>query len=94
MAEHSFSPSRLPGFSTIAVFVFVILYAPILMLVFYSFNAGKSLALWEGFSMQWYGSAWNNEHVRDATIRSLIIASFASVIATTAAGVPRSGGPV
>ena len=85
MADRAFSASRLPGFTTIAVAVFVMLYLPIGLLVLYSFNAGPSPAIWEGFSLQWYPKAWSNELVKDATIRSLIIASFAAVISTTVA---------
>jgi spermidine/putrescine transport system permease protein len=85
MAEQRFSVSRLPGFSTIAVGVFIILYLPILMLVIYSFNSGTSIAVWEGFSLQWYPKAWNNEQVRDVTMRSLTIASAAALISTTVA---------
>ncbi|MCB2135143.1 MAG: spermidine/putrescine ABC transporter permease PotC, partial [Rhodobacteraceae bacterium] len=85
MADRGFSVSRLPGFSTIAVMVFVALYLPIAMLVVFSFNSGTSVAIWEGVSLQWYASAWQNEHVKDATLRSLIIASVASVVATTVA---------
>jgi spermidine/putrescine transport system permease protein len=85
MVDRGFSVSRLPGFSTVAVLVFTALYLPIAMLVVFSFNSGTSVAIWEGFSLQWYASAWQNEHVKEATLRSLIIASAASVIATTVA---------
>lgn len=85
MASRSFSASRLPGFATVAVLVFCALYMPILMLVIYSFNAGDSIAIWEGFSLKWYPVAWNNDEVRDVTLRSLTIASVASVVATSVA---------
>ncbi|RYH02626.1 ABC transporter permease [Salipiger sp. IMCC34102] len=85
MADRSFSISRLPGFGTIAVAVFVMLYAPIAMLVIFSFNAGDSVAIWEGFSLRWYPEAWANEAVKDATWRSLQIATCASILATTVA---------
>jgi spermidine/putrescine transport system permease protein len=85
MADRTFSIARLPGFSTIAVAVFVMLYLPIVLLVMFSFNAGSSPAIWEGFSLQWYPRAWSNELVKDATLRSLIIASVAAVISTTVA---------
>lgn len=85
MADGTFSIARLPGFSTIAVAVFVMLYLPIGLLVLFSFNAGSSPAIWEGFSLQWYPRAWSNELVKDATLRSLIIASVAAVISTTVA---------
>jgi len=82
MAEPAFSVSKLPGFTATAVLVFVCLYLPILMLVVYSFNAGKSVASFEGLSLQWYAKAWQNEQVKDATLRSLTIAAVAAVIST------------
>jgi spermidine/putrescine transport system permease protein len=75
----------MPGFSTIAIGVFVLLYLPIVMLVAYSFNGGESIAIWEGFSFRWYPEAWNNERVRDVTIRSLTVATAASLVATSVA---------
>ena len=85
MAEPSFSASRLPGFATIATIVFVMLYAPIATLVIYSFNAGKTVSAWEGFSFRWYQQAWSNDIVQDAALRSLTIATCAMLIATTVA---------
>ncbi len=80
-----FSIRSLPGFTAIAIVCFVLLYAPLLPLVVYSFNAGTSLAFWEGFSLRWYVAAWENDSVQDATILSLIIAVTAAVTATTLA---------
>jgi spermidine/putrescine transport system permease protein len=85
MAERGFQVARLPGFATTAIIVFVALYLPIFTLVAYSFNASTSLAIWGGFSLDWYAKAWDNTQVKDATLRSLIIASFAAVISTTVA---------
>lgn len=76
---------RLPGFTTIAIVCFFMLYAPIIALVAYSFNAGVNLAIWEGFSLRWYISAWDNEQVQDATVRSVVVAVFASSAATVLA---------
>lgn len=81
----SFSVTRLPGFATIAVVVFLVLYAPIATLVAYSFNASESVSQWGGFSLHWYGIAWDNQQVKDAALTSLIVASFAAVIATLVA---------
>jgi spermidine/putrescine transport system permease protein len=83
--DRAFDVRRQPGFSVVALACFMLLYLPIILLVIYSFNAGRSIAIWEGFSWQWYVSAWQNEKVQDATIRSLLIAGCASVVATTAA---------
>ena len=86
MAERKgFNIRRQTGFATIAVACFVLLYLPILLLVAYSFNSGSSIAIWEGFSWRWYQSAWENELVQEATVRSLIIAVWASLISTTVA---------
>ncbi len=85
MAEHKFSVTNLPGFATIAVIVFLVLYIPIFTLVFYSFNASDSPSIWGGFSMKWYGIAIQNDQVKLATINSMIIAVSAAVISTTVA---------
>ncbi|XDZ67081.1 ABC transporter permease [Alphaproteobacteria bacterium LSUCC0684] len=70
------------GFKQIALICFFALYAPILLLVFYSFNAGSNLMLWEGFSLRWYIEASENQLVQEAAMRSVIIAICASVIST------------
>ena len=85
MAERAFSASRLPGFATMAIFVFLALYLPLITLVVYSFNAGNSVAVWQGVSLDWYHKAWNNEAVKEATVRSLIIAVLAALVSTAVA---------
>jgi spermidine/putrescine transport system permease protein len=84
MAER-FAVNRLPGFTTIAILAFLALYIPIVTLVFYSFNAGKTVMDWNGFSLQWYAVAWNNTAVQEAAWRSVVIAFWATLIATTVA---------
>lgn len=91
MASKRFAISRLPGFNGVAIGVFVALYLPILMLVIYSFNAGKSISVWEGFSLHWYSVAWDNDDVKDATIRSLLLALSAAVISTFLAALAALG---
>jgi spermidine/putrescine transport system permease protein len=80
-----FSVRRQTGFASIAILCFVMLYAPIATLVVYSFNAGASMAIWEGFSWRWYASAWHNDQVIEASVRSLTIAAVASLISTVVA---------
>jgi spermidine/putrescine transport system permease protein len=80
-----FSIRRQPGFATIAMICFFLLYLPIATLVVFAFNAGSSLAVWEGFSFQWFESAWNNAQVQEAALRSLVIAVSAASLATVAA---------
>lgn len=89
-ASHSywrrpFDLKSMPGFSVIAIICFFLLYAPLVPLVFYSFNAGSSIAVWEGFSWRWYEAAWANTRVQEATILSVVVALSASAIATVVA---------
>lgn len=81
----AFNVKQQRGFTAMAIACFLLLYLPIILLVIYSFNAGASIAIWEGFSLKWYASAWANTQIQEATIRSLIIATCASFIATIAA---------
>jgi spermidine/putrescine transport system permease protein len=85
MADRSFEVSRLPGFATIAITAFVLLYLPILTLVVFSFNASNTIAVWGGFSLRWYGDAWANDDVQAATLRSLVIGVSAAALSTTLA---------
>lgn len=85
MSDRAFQVSRLPGFATIAIGVFLALYIPIFTLAAYSFNTNISMSSWGGFSLDWYAKAWNNDQVKDATLRSLIIALWAAVISTAVA---------
>lgn len=81
----TFDVRRQPGFTAVAMACFVLLYLPIILLVVYSFNAGRSVAIWEGFSWRWYVSAWQNEQVQSATVRSLILATAAAFFSTACA---------
>ncbi|MGF0539114.1 ABC transporter permease [Agrobacterium sp. ES01] len=85
MRRKNFDIRTQPGFAFIAIFTFFALYLPIIALVVYSFNGAESLSEWNGFSMRWFVSAWNNSAVQDAAIRSLIVAVWAAALATAAA---------
>lgn len=80
-----FDVRRQTGFATVALLCFFLLYLPIATLVVFAFNSGVSMAVWEGFSFRWFVSAWHNQQVIEASIRSLQIATVASVVATAAA---------
>ena len=45
------------------VFIFVLLYAPILTLMVLSFNQSKSRARWGGFTTRWYTELFQNEEI-------------------------------
>jgi putrescine transport system permease protein len=54
---------------------YVFLYAPILILVVYSFNESKLVTVWGGFSTKWYGALAGNDKLLDAAWLSLRIAA-------------------
>lgn len=85
MADRRFSVTDLPGFATIAMVVFAALYAPILLMTLYSFNAGEGVAVWQGFSLDWYRLAFANDAVKEATWNSLQVATLAAVFSTALA---------
>ncbi len=68
--------------------VYAFLYAPIIILVIYSFNSSR-YSVWEGFSLQWYKSLFHNQLILRALRNSLIVAVastiFSAIIGTLAA---------
>lgn len=69
------------------------LFLPILVVVVFSFNAGRHVAELTGFSFQWYVTAWTDPFVVRAFRTSITVAATAAVISTvlgtsTAIGIP------
>ena len=62
--------------------VFLFLYAPIAVLILFSFNSGKSTAVFEGFSLHWYEELFRDAATLTAFKNSLIIAVVSSIIST------------
>lgn len=62
--------------------VFAFLFLPIVMVVIYSFNAGRHVTELTGFSTQWYASAWSDRFLMTALRNSLSIAAITAVLAT------------
>jgi spermidine/putrescine transport system permease protein len=83
--KKTFTIGRFPGFGATAWIFLLYLYIPIVILVIFSFNSGRSATVWQGFSLEWYAKAFANSDVRRAAMNSLIVASTATAIATAAA---------
>ena len=62
--------------------VFVLLYAPILVLVVFSFNEGGSLSAYTGFSFRWYGELFRDQVALQSLKNSLFLATTSSLLAT------------
>lgn len=64
--------------------VFIFLYAPIFLLIIFSFNAGSSNTVWKGFSLAWYGKLFGNRLIMQSVYTTLLVSLLATVIATFA----------
>ena len=64
-----------------SVLIFLFLYAPIVVMIVYSFNAEKSRAKWGGFTLKWYRELFSNSDIMEALITTLTIALLSSIIA-------------
>ena len=63
---------------------FVFLYAPIFLLIIFSFNAGNSNMVWKGFSLAWYTKLFRNRLIMQSVYTTLLVSLLATVIATFA----------
>jgi spermidine/putrescine transport system permease protein len=80
-----FDVRHLPGFHAIAWFCLAVLYAPMFVLVVFSFNANRSVTIWTEFSLDWYVQAMHNQGIQNATVISLKVAAVATLVATIVA---------
>ena len=64
------------------VMIFVVLYAPILYLAYYSFNSGGSMHNFEGFTLEWYGEVFQDTRLVIILLNTLAIALFSAAIST------------
>ena len=64
--------------------VFLFLYAPILLLIVFSFNAGNSSAVWKGFSLKWYVELFQDRLIMQSVYTTLLVSVLATLIATVA----------
>lgn len=82
------SVRSIPGFPMIAVLCLIILYAPLIVVMVYSFNDSLSITIWGGFSLRWYEQIFfglEAEKFQKATWNSISIAFMAAIAATTIA---------
>ncbi|MDF1646887.1 MAG: ABC transporter permease subunit [Legionellaceae bacterium] len=67
------------------IFVYTLLYFPILILVLYSFNQARFSLQWHGFSTHWYHELFQDNELWLAFFHSAFLGITASLLATTAA---------
>ena len=62
--------------------IYAFLYAPILMVVVFSFNRARFSVRWQGFSLHWYGEVFRNSSALLATQNTLVLATLSTALST------------
>ena len=62
--------------------VYVFLYLPLVIMIFFSFNSAKSTSVFEGFSLKWYGELFSSSDTLEALRNTMILAIASAFIAT------------
>jgi len=78
-----------PLLTLYALVVYVFLFAPIVVLIVFSFNDSKSLFVWRGFTLKWYPVLFGDEpllHALGVTLQVAVIAVAATTILGTLLG--------
>ena len=61
--------------------IFLFLYAPIFILIIFSFNENRSRTVYEGFTFDWYIKLFQNESILNALWVTLLVSAIAAVVA-------------
>ena len=80
--------SRYPEFAPVAALCLLLLYAPLVVVMVYSFNDSRSIVEWEGLSLRWYEDVFfglESAKFKAAAWNSLSIATMAATAATVIA---------
>jgi ABC-type spermidine/putrescine transport system permease subunit II/spermidine/putrescine-binding protein len=72
------------GNRVLMALVFLFLYAPIFILIIFSFNSGASSSVWKGFSLHWYDELFRNRLIMSSVYTTLLVSLLATIIATIA----------
>ena len=63
-------------------FIFILLYAPIAVLIIFSFNNSKTRAKWGGWTLKWYFAMFRDQAIMSALRNTLTIAVLSALIST------------
>lgn len=72
---------RYAGGRIFTALTYVFLYAPIVVLIVFSFNSTKSRTIWSGFTLNWYKELFNDSLIMSSLETTLTVSVIASVIA-------------
>ncbi|GAB5434878.1 ABC transporter permease [Falsiruegeria mediterranea] len=94
MASTNFDIKTYPGFKAVTLLCLIVLYAPLVVVTIYSFNASQSLTNWEGISLRWYADVFSgpeSSKFKEAAKNSFIIAIIAATVSTSIATLAATG---
>ncbi|GIV92751.1 MAG: ABC transporter permease [Chloroflexus sp.] len=85
-ARGAFAEGRLTwsgvGLTIFSILVYLFLYAPIVILVIFSFTRDEFGVRWTGFTLDWYIRLFNNPRMMGAAWNTLVVASVSTVVST------------
>lgn len=64
--------------------IFLFLYAPIFLLIAFSFNSTKSRTVWSGFTLDWYAQLFHDDTIMSSLTTTITVSVFAALVATVA----------
>lgn len=81
IAERGFS-WRTWALGTLSVLLYLFLYAPIIVLIVFSFTADPFGVTWQGFSLEWYARLFSDARLLEATGNTLFVATISTIVST------------
>jgi spermidine/putrescine transport system permease protein len=67
------------GLASATTLVYLFLYAPVIVLMFFSFNRSRLSAHWMGFTDEWYVLLWRDQQIIQSMLNSLLVAGAATL---------------
>ena len=71
-----------PASKVFTALIMIFLFAPIVILLVFSFNEAKSLSVFSGFSLYWYRELFRDSETLNAVKNTLVLAVSAAAIST------------
>lgn len=62
--------------------IIAFIYVPMISMIIFSFNSGKSLTVWSGFSFKWYLELFTDSDIIEAILNTFLVAIISTIIST------------
>ena len=79
------------GGRLLTIITFIFLYAPIIVLIVFSFNSSNSRTVWSGFTFDWYGELFEDSLIMSSLSTTLVVSLLSAFIATVVGTVSAIG---